>query len=157
MISGDIPVWGAYLTGLTVALQETGTKFNLIFPDDYGIHFYAGSVYATDDFLATHPDLVTRFLRATLKGWTLAVADPSEAALLVRKYNPNADIARELLRLRASQPIVNTGEDKIGWMRREVWAGMYEFLTAQHLITANLNVDDLFTDRFVTEAYKAQP
>src|SRR5207244_11310251 len=74
LLTGDIPVWGAYLTGLTVALQETGNRFNLIFPDDYGVHFYAGSVYATDDFLAAHPGVVVRFLRAALKGWANAVA-----------------------------------------------------------------------------------
>ena len=64
---------------LVVVVQRAGYKINLIYPDDYGVHFYGDTIFARDDFIAANPDLVRRFLRASLKGWTYAVENPAAA------------------------------------------------------------------------------
>ncbi len=49
---------------------------NLIWVEDYGIHFYADTLFTTDQMIAENPDLVLRFLRATLKGEQFAIENP---------------------------------------------------------------------------------
>ena len=71
---------------------------------------------------------MTRFLRATLKGWTYAVEHPAAVGALVVKYNPKADATLEFHIMAASLPLINTGEDHLGWMKPEVWAGMEQTL-----------------------------
>jgi ABC-type nitrate/sulfonate/bicarbonate transport system substrate-binding protein len=152
-VSGEAPVWGVYVDGLVVTAQRAGHQVNLIYPDDYGVHFYADTIFTTDDLIAKNPDLVRRFLRATLKGWTYAVENPAEVGALVQKYNPKADAALENAKMTASIPLVNTGEDYIGWMKPEVWAGMEKTLREQGVLTRPLDVTQVYTLQFLKEIY----
>jgi NitT/TauT family transport system substrate-binding protein len=152
--SGQVQVWNAYLNNEVLTAQSDGYKVNLIYPDDYGIHFYSDTLYATEDTISAHPDLVLRFLRATLKGWTFAIENPNLVAPMVAKYNLNADLQHETAQMTASLPLVNTGEDYIGWMKPEIWAGMEQTLREQGVLTAPLDVTQVYTMQFLEEIYK---
>jgi NitT/TauT family transport system substrate-binding protein len=152
--SGDVPVWGGYLNALVLTVQRAGYKLNLIYPDDYGVHFYADTIFTRDDFIAANPDLVRRFLRASLKGWTYAVENPAAAGPLTLKYDPKADAELETAKMIASIPLVNTGEDHIGWMKPEVWAGMEQTLREQGVLTAPVDVMQVYTMQFLQEIYR---
>lgn len=152
--SGDVPVWGLFSTGLAVDIRRAGYKINLVYPDDYGVHFYSDTIHTTDDLIAANPDLVLRFLRATLKGYSYAVENPIEVAAMVHLYNPNADAALEEEKLTASIPLINTGEDFIGWMKPEIWSGMEQTLREQGITKAPLDVTQVYTMQFLVEIYK---
>jgi len=153
-VTGDVPVWSAYLNGMVIAVQQAGYKINLIYPDDYGIHFYSDGIIATYDFISAKPDLTLRFLRATLKGWEYVANNPSKAGELVARYNPKADLNFEYLRMISTLPLVNTGEDHIGWMKPEVWSAMENTLLEQAVLTQPLDVTQVYTMQFLEEIYK---
>ncbi|MHC1740613.1 MAG: ABC transporter substrate-binding protein [Anaerolineaceae bacterium] len=153
-LTGDVPVWSAYSTGLLIAVQQEGVDLNIIYPDEYGVHFYADTIFSTDDLIKSDPDLVLRFLRASLKGWTYAVENPEEAAAMVVKYAPTADTALETSRMTTSIPLINIGTDHIGWMTPEIWAGMAKTLQEQGIITSPLDVSQVYTMNFLEEIYK---
>ncbi len=152
--SGEVPVWGAYITTLVVTVQRAGYAINIIYPDDYGVHNYGDTIFATDDFITSNPDLVLRFLRATLKGWTYAVEHPTDIGPMVIKYRPEADVELENAQMTASLPLVNTGEDHIGWMKPEVWAGMEKTLREQGVLTQPVDVTQVYTMQFLEEIYR---
>ncbi len=152
-VSGEVPVWGAYITSFVLTVQQAGYKVNIIYPDDYGVHFYGDTIFATDDSIAKNPDLVRRFLRATFKGWTYAVENPATIGAMVVKYNPDRDAALENAKMTASIPLVDTGEDTIGWMKPEVWAGMEQTLREQGVLTKPMDVTQVYTMQFVKEVY----
>ena len=112
-----------------------------------------GAWWRRSDFIASHPDLVTRFLRATLKGWTYAIENPDKIGPMVQKYKPKADPGLENAEMMASLPLVNTGEDHIGWMKPEVWAGMEKTLRAQGVLTESLDITQVYTLQFLQEVY----
>lgn len=151
--SSQAQVWGGYVTVQPLIIQKAGYKLNFIYPDDYGIHFYADTIFATDDLIATNPDLVRRFLRATLKGWTYAVENPMAMGPMVVKYKSDADAALETAQMTASLPLINTGEDHIGWMKPEVWAGMGKTLREQAVLTRPVDVAQVYTLQFLQEIY----
>jgi len=151
--TGEVPVWGVYINGFVVSAKQAGYQLNIIYPDDYGVHFYADTIFTTDDMIANHPDLVTRFLRATLKGWTYAVENPGKVPAMIQKVQPAADAKIEIDRMAASLPLVNTGEDHIGWMKPEIWAGMKQTLSEQGVLTAPLDVTQVYTMQFLEEIY----
>lgn len=153
MYSGEVPVFAGFVTTGVLAVERAGHKLNLIFPDDYGVHFYGSTIIATDTFRGAHPATVQRFLRATLKGWTYAVEHPTTVGPLVAASAPRANPALEVAKMTASLPFINTGEDHIGWMKPEVWAGMARILRAEHLLTTPLNVTQLYNMQFLREIY----
>jgi len=151
LYSGQVQVRSVFLTNEVIAAQAAGYKFNLILPDDYGIHFYNQAIFTSDDLIASQPDLITRFLRASLKGWRYVIENPDQGGALVTQYNPQADLDLEVEKMSASLPLINTGRDEIGWMRPEIWAGMDQTLRSQGVLTQSLAVGDVYTLQFLKE------
>jgi hypothetical protein len=71
----------------------------------------------------------------------------------VEQYNPQADVDLESARVAASIPLVNTGEDFIGWMKPEVWQAMEQTLRQQGVLTRSLDVSRVYTVQFLEEIY----
>jgi ABC-type nitrate/sulfonate/bicarbonate transport system substrate-binding protein len=151
--SGDVPVWGGFINVFVLEVQRAGYQINIIHPDDYGIHFYGDVLITTDDLITENPDLVQRFTRATLRGWTYAVENPEAVGAFVQAYQPEADAGLEVARMTASIPLVNTGDDFIGWMKPEVWASMEQTLREQGVLTEPLKLEDVYTLQFLEEIY----
>ncbi|MEE9401785.1 MAG: ABC transporter substrate-binding protein [Desulfobacteria bacterium] len=152
--SGETSVWAVYLTGSIRILQNAGYELNIIYPQDYGIHFYADTIFASDDFLGENPELVARFLRATLRGWQWAIENPEEAGALPVTYNPELDLEEQIAQMEASVPLIHTGQDHIGWMRAEVWEGMHDTLLEQGMIDGPIALDEIYTLQFLEEIYE---
>jgi len=58
---------------------------------DAGVSFYGNGIIATDTTVATRPDIVRRFVAATIRGMQDAFADPEEAGRIMNKYHPTVD------------------------------------------------------------------
>jgi NitT/TauT family transport system substrate-binding protein len=153
LYTGKVDARFVFVTDQVLTAQAAGYKVNLIYPDDYGVHFYADTLFTTDDLIAKNADLVRRFQRATLKGWTYAVENPTTIGAIVVKYNPTADPALENVKMIASIPLVNTGEDFIGWMKPEIWTGMEKTLREQNVLTKPVDVAQVYTLQFLKELY----
>jgi NitT/TauT family transport system substrate-binding protein len=153
---GDVEITGAYATSGLIRLRQKGLKLNLIWPSDYGIHFYSDTLATTGKTIAENPDLVTRFLRASLKGWQDAIEDYQQAAEVTMKYATGlyADQQLETTIMEALLPLVHTGEDQIGWMKPATWDGMYQTLLEQGLLATHFDVNQAYTMRFLQEIYR---
>jgi NitT/TauT family transport system substrate-binding protein len=152
-IKGDVDVTAAFSTGGLIRLRQQGLKLNLIWPSDYGIHFYSDTLVATDETIKERPALVARFLRATLKGWRDAIGNSDEAVATTLKYARVKDPHFQTAMMEGLLPLVHTGEDHIGWMKPAVWRGMYHVLLEQKILNAPLEVDQAYTMRFLEEIY----
>jgi len=151
--AGELDIWPAYMNSTVLTAREQGYQVNLILPEDYGVHLYGYTLFTTEQLIRENPDLVLRFLRATLRGWRWAVENPAEAGPLALKYDPELDAAHQVAVMEASVPLVHTGEDHIGWMRAEVWQGMHDILLEQGLLDEAFDVEDVYTMEFLESIY----
>ena len=76
---GQVDAYAVYITSLLPAVHERGLDLNVIYPDDYGVHLYGDTLFATDEAIRENPELVLRFVRATLRGWQWAIENAQEA------------------------------------------------------------------------------
>lgn len=154
LYSGKVDVAIGFITSQQIEAEKAGYRLNVIYPEDYGLRFYADVIFTTDKLIETDPELVASFLRATLKGWRYAVENSTEAGNLVVKYNPQADVSLENEKMFASLPLVNTGQDYIGWMTPEIWTGMADTLRRQGVITTPLATAEVYTTQFLNQIYR---
>ena len=154
LYSGEIDVAGGSVANTVIQAKRAGYAVNLIYLDNYGIHFYSDTLFATDDFISANPDIVTRFLRASFRGWTYAVENPETIGPMMLKYDPDVDSALETEKMVASLPFVNTGEDHIGWMKPEIWEGMVKTLRDDGILTGPLDATDVYTMQFIQQIYQ---
>ncbi len=154
---GQADITLGYSTGGLIRILQNGYAINLIWPSDYGVHFYADTLITTDQLVTDNPDLVTRFLRATLKGWRTAIENPAMAVSDTLRYTAAeySDVQTEMFD--AAIPLVHTGEDQIGWMKADVWAGMYQTLLDQGLLDQRFDVSSMYTMEFLAKIYGATP
>ncbi len=152
--SGEVDVWGGYITSNIRAEQEAGRTFNIIHPENFGVHFYYNCIFTSDELIARDPDLVGRFLHTTLtEGYIYAIMNPESASALIAHYDPDADVGRNKANLIAMLPLISTGEDEVGWMKPKVWSGMAATLKHQGMLDPKVEPSQAFTLRFLEEIY----
>ena len=150
---GQVQVTPCYSTGGLIKMRRKGLKLNLIWPSDYGINFYSDTLAATDSMIDEKPDLVARFLRATLQGWQEAVQDYPEAVTQTLKYARTKDRELETAMMEAMLPLVHTGENHIGWMKPIVWQEMVRMLEQQGLVAEPLDPKSAYNLSFLEAFY----
>ena len=117
-IDGDIDVITSFAAGGFLTLRDAigDRPIIILWPGDYDVNFYSDTIITNQTFLEEHPDVVLRFLRATLEGHRKAVEKPDIAISATMNY---ADIQNEALQremLVASIPLMHTGDAPIGVM-----------------------------------------
>jgi NitT/TauT family transport system substrate-binding protein len=152
--AGEVDVTEAYATGGMIRLQNQGYDLNVIWPDDYGIHFYGDTLITTEEFIEEKPGVVIRFLKATLRGWQEAMGNPDRAVEATLKYAADADPSVQRQMLEASVPLVHTGNDYPGWMEGEIWGGMYGTLLEEEMLDAPFAVENVYTMKFLKNIYE---
>lgn len=153
-LSGQVAILGGYIMNQPVDARLAGHEVNVIFPDDYGVHAYDDIVFTSESVIARNPDLVERWLRASLRGWRFAVERPDEATEMTLKVDPTRRREKELAMLLASIPCIHTGEHPVGWMSRDVWDEMVQTLTEQKILAGPVAVDRAYTMTFLERVYR---
>jgi NitT/TauT family transport system substrate-binding protein len=59
---------------------------------DAGLDYYSNGIVAADETLRSNPELVRRFVRATLDGLKAAMANPQEAGEIMHRRHPEIDL-----------------------------------------------------------------
>jgi NitT/TauT family transport system substrate-binding protein len=70
---------------------KLGKEVRVIWWSDYGFEMLGDSLVTTDKLIRENPDLVRRFVRATLKGYAWSIEHPAEAARHLVKVHPTAN------------------------------------------------------------------
>jgi len=83
LLSGQIPAIEFFVMakpGLEAGAKGANAELRTLLLADHGLELYANGIAASDDYIANNPDVVKRFVRAALKGWAFAFANPDKAA-----------------------------------------------------------------------------
>jgi NitT/TauT family transport system substrate-binding protein len=67
--------------------QKAGIQTRVLLTRDAGYNPYR-VMFTTRDFLQQHPDIVAKFVRASIKGWRDYLNDPTAAHQIIAKLNP---------------------------------------------------------------------
>jgi len=150
--SGEFDVEAGWITDGDFVEQAVG-EYNKLSPYIYGVNWYADLVVVTEDTVDRNPKLIQSFINANAKGWEKVFESPNEAALLTKKYDSKADEEHLKFVLSESLPLMK-GEDKLGIMDVEVFELTQEMLIGQGIIDARINVNNIFTNKFMENYYR---
>jgi PAS domain S-box-containing protein len=119
-------------------------------PIDYGIDFYADSLFTTEQELRRHPRRVAAFRRASLKGWEYAMRHPEELIALILKLPGVRErgVTEDLLRYEAAQmePLIQPTLMEIGHMNRGRWQRMADTYAELGLLRPGLSMEGFLYD-----------
>jgi NitT/TauT family transport system substrate-binding protein len=134
--------------------QHEKVKFFLL--ADGGYPPYGSTIVTTEKMVAGKPDVVARFVKASLEGWRDYVNDPAPANALIKVDNPkmtDGQIAFAIERLKEMKAI--DGGDAatlgIGIITADRYEQIRDFLVAGELLDPKVDWHKAFDDRFVKD------
>jgi NitT/TauT family transport system substrate-binding protein len=151
LLTGQVDVWPGYLINEVLAAQEKGFEVAVIRPADYGVNLYADTLFSTERMLQEKPDVVKKFVAATIHGWADAMADAEVAARTTVKFGNKLDYAHELAMMRASIPLIKAGKDATGVSKQSEWEGLQAMLVEAGFQKAKVDVSKAFTNAELPE------
>jgi NitT/TauT family transport system substrate-binding protein len=89
LLSGQVPAIEFFVMarpGLENGARDAHAELRTFLLSDHGLELYSNGLAVTEDYLANHGETVRAFVRAALKGWKLALADPQRAAADQLRY-----------------------------------------------------------------------
>jgi NitT/TauT family transport system substrate-binding protein len=93
LASNRVPCVGQFTVGEPLLrMQVAPAKLVRFGFGDPGLTFYGNGIVATDATIASKPDVVRRFVDATVHGMRDAFADPQEAGEIMHKYHPTVEV-----------------------------------------------------------------
>ena len=97
LASGKVPCVGQFTVGEPLLRAQAAPKKLVRFAySDPGLNFYGNGIIATDTTIKSNPDLVRRFVAATIKGLKASIHNPADAGAIMNKAHPevSADVAK---------------------------------------------------------------
>jgi NitT/TauT family transport system substrate-binding protein len=124
---------------------------------DAGFKGYASLITTSDKKIEQDPDLVKRFIDASIEGWySYLYGDPAPGNALIKQANPemsDALIAYGINSMKA-HGILDSGDaltHGIGAMTAERWAEFYQSSVDAGIYPKSLDVNKAYTLRFVNQ------
>lgn len=142
----------AFATSEPFFAQKAGIETRVLLTSDAGYDPYR-VMFTSQDFLRTHPEVVAKFVRASLKGWREYLRDPAAAHDAIIKLNPalNPEWMEFSWRALKDGHFIDgsQGGTELGAMRAERWTAMYQQLLDLKVFTKEFDPTTAYTLQFV--------
>jgi len=145
-----------YMNDEPLIMREKGYETDVIPAFKYGYDFYSGVYFVTDTMIRKQPDMIRKFLDATLRGWEEAFKDPAATAkLVVEKYYPEGSVSQQTESLKVFKFLAKLaeGRKRLGWMEEEYWAKGIDILHKFKQTERKIPAADVFTMKFLEDIY----
>ncbi|WP_369053822.1 ABC transporter substrate-binding protein [Kineococcus terrestris] len=158
--SGEVDAFMAYLTNEPILLAGQGlTPVTLGFAEQ-GLPFVAETFTVLQSTIDEQRDMLKAFLRAEVRGWTDAVADPAESArLAVEVYGADLDLELEeqTAEAEAQNELVVTDDTRANGLFTMTEELVQENVEALAVIGTDIAAEQLFDLTLLEEVYAEDP
>jgi NitT/TauT family transport system substrate-binding protein len=146
-----------YITSEPFAIEKQGGFQPVVFLlADYGYQPYATTIETKKELVEKNPELVRRFVDASIKGWYSYLENPQPANQLIKKDNPemtDEQLVYSIQKLKEYGIILSDAAEKqgIGAMSDQKWTSLFESMVDTKISKSNVNYKDAYTLQFVNK------
>jgi NitT/TauT family transport system substrate-binding protein len=146
----------AYPSSEPYQAQEQNEKVKFFLLADGGYPPYGSTIVTTEKVVAEKPDVVARFVKASLEGWGDYMTNPAPGNALIKTDNPkmtDGQIAFAIEKLKENKAVDGGDAAKlgIGVITAERYKQIYDFLVAGGLLDPKVDWHKAFDNRFVKD------
>jgi NitT/TauT family transport system substrate-binding protein len=132
--------------------KTKGLKAKYFLYSDAGMIFYGNALLVPDKTIASNPEQVRRFLKATFMGLEYSFKHPQEAVDILRKFNPQVDREAALGENALVKQMMSSPEalkNGMGYMAPKKIAGTIETMRRFMNLKKALKPEDVYTNGFL--------
>ncbi len=141
LIERRVEAMSVYVTDEPWTLSSQGVPYALFTPRSAGIDFYGDTLFTTESYLLAHPEVVSAFREASLRGWREAMADPDAAIDLIVQRSSRKSRAQLLFEADAMAPLLQFDLVEPGYMSAARWRNIAEVYTEAGLLPPGLELE----------------
>ena len=125
---------------------------------DLGDPDYGNAYFAKTSLLTSQPDVVTRWMKADIKGWQYFCANPAATAKLtwdLYHTQTQAVLSNEEASAKVSVPLVNGGAAAahgVLWVDGQAFSEVLALYQTAKIITTKVDVAKVYTQQFLVAA-----
>ncbi len=149
LVAGQEDAVVIYANNEPIQLEKLGYPSDLVKVEDY-VQLTSNGLLTNETTMKENPDLIRRFIQATLNGVSYTLENPEEAFEISKKYIEGFDPTQELVQsqvLLASMEYWKT--DKPGMSSAQAWENMQKVLLEMGLIEKPLDLGQAYTNQFI--------
>ncbi|MEX1134458.1 MAG: ABC transporter substrate-binding protein [Acidimicrobiia bacterium] len=153
LTEGQVDVYPVFKSNEPHTLAELGFELNMWEAADYGIPTLGLTYVATEETVASQPEILEAFMTAVIRGIEYARDNP-DAAIEVVMAHVGADADQDHQRFILDTELADaesehTDRHGIGWQTSEQWQTLHDLLVRYGALTAPVDATEAFTTSFL--------
>jgi len=146
----------AYPSSEPYQAEQQNEKVKFFLFADGGYPPYGSTIVTTEKMIAEKPDVIARFVKASLEGWRDYMKNPAPGNALIKADNPkmtDGQIEYALVKMKEMKAI-DRGDAAtlgVGIITADRYKQIYDFMVAGGLLDAKVDWHKAMDDRFVKD------
>ncbi len=157
LTEGKVDILSVFKSNEPDTINKFGFKVDIWDPSDYDIPSLGLTYIATEKTIQNNPEILRRFLKATMKAIEFIQNNPEEALDIVMKYAPDEDRDHQkymmMTELEDGRSPLTTANG-FGYMTDGQWRQLYSQLLEFGSLPNAFDYRDAFVNEFITSLYE---
>jgi len=150
LLQGQVDAVLGSIDAYQIQAESQGAQLDVYRFADHGVPTVSTSIFASSSYLKDNPDVVKKFIAASLKGWSFALDNPAKAIKDVKTVFPEVNEKLAAAELAAITPLFCSGGAKyIGKAEDALWAKSQELLAEVKLLPAGQDPKVYYTNDYL--------
>lgn len=155
LVAGKVDVIAGRVGQEAFVLRNKSVPYGVISASNYGIHVPDTVYIASEQTIRDRPELVQRFLKAVIAGWTMTIAAPEKTVpLIVRAAGNGFTPAQVRFELAAQRDFVKPLARRVAEYDNRQWKQLRDILVGARLIDGSIDLSRAINYDFLKEAYR---
>jgi len=153
LLQGQVDAVLGSIDAYQIQAESQGAQLDVYRFADHGVPTVSTSIFASNDYLKSNPDVVKKFIAASLKGWSFALDHPDQAIKDLKKVFPEVNEKLATAELSAITPLFCSGGAKyIGKAEDSLWVKSQELLSEVKLLPAGQDPKTYYSNDYLPAA-----
>jgi NitT/TauT family transport system substrate-binding protein len=153
LLQGQVDAVLGSIDSYQIQAEAQGAQLDVYRFADHGVPTVSTSIFASNDYLKSNPDVVKKFIAASLKGWAFAIDNPAKAIKDLKQVFPEMNEKLATAELAAITPLFCSGGAKyIGKAEDALWTKSQDLLAEVKLLPAGQDPKSYYTNDYLPPA-----
>lgn len=157
---GQVDIYPVFLSNEPDTLSRLGYPTKVFTAADYGAPTLGLTYVATEDYIAQNPEVVSKFVKAAIRGIDYADEHRDEAIQIVLGYAPTEDPVHQGFMLDTELDMAKEGaaaQSGIGYQTMDQWQGLEDYLVQYGVIEPQADLSKAFITAALPDRVTAAP
>ncbi len=158
LLQGQVDAILGSMDAYQIQLEQQGAELDNFRFADFGVPTVSTSIFASNSFIKENPDLLKKFIAASLKGWSFALDNPEKTIKHVKSIFPDVNEKLAAAELAAITPLFCSGGAKfIGKAKAAHWTRTQDLLSEVKLLPEGQDPKSYYTNEFLPPEAEMRP